>query len=45
MIKFNENNTIKTKHYFINCIIKHKKNCLIIIIINDKYTFFANIGV
>lgn len=42
MIEFNENDIIIAKNYPINCIIKGKKYCLIIIIIHNKYIFFAN---
>lgn len=41
IIEFNKNGITKAKKDLINCIIRSKKYYLIIIIIYDKYIFFA----
>lgn len=45
MVEFFEDNAIKPKVYFFNYIIRNKNCQLIIIIIYNKCTFFANNGV
>lgn len=42
LIEFNEDGTIRSKVYLLNCIIKDKNSQPIIIITHDKYIFFAN---
>lgn len=42
IVKFNKNNGIKIKNYLVNCVVKDKKYCLIIIITYDKYIFSIN---
>lgn len=45
MVEFFEDNAIKPKVYFSNCIIRNKNCQPIIIITYNKCTFFANNGV
>ena len=42
IVKFEEDNIIKPKIYFFYCIIGENEQQLIIIIIYNKYMFFAN---
>ena len=42
IVEFSKNSVIKAKDYLVNFVVKGKKYCLIIIIIHNKYTFFAN---
>lgn len=42
IFEFNKDDTMKLKVYFLNCIIESKKQWSIIMIINNKYIFFAN---
>lgn len=42
MIDFNENSVIKILNYLINCTIRDKKYCQIIISTYNKYIFITN---
>lgn len=42
IVEFNKDGAIKMKDYLVNCKIRGKKCCLIIIITYNKYIFYAN---